>query len=524
MSIPAVLYDHVPADDLQYDSDIQNETAGESYFVWSMVHHRATAPREEDVDGDNSNGNKYSKQLLVERSRSIKIEEGSNENQRKYGINSDDDDENSEIIQNDESDDRPMETIIENIDFSYVLIPIPPLMMTNDHDDILPICSYTGKKSIKNKIRACGKALLRATIGSSESNCDRITNFSKANDTIAKCLSGCASGSRALVKPFQYYARELMPSSIYSSYDWVSETFIDGSGNRLILPGSCVALDSDDSRNIITDCDRNNSGDNHDAGMMIVHAGSNSVGLGRGIEASSSIPVASLSSSFSLWTSNTIMVSAHDLLAVKHDQRIQMGDRDGPRPLSSFDAIEEKGKSNHSRYYYGDDEYNMDHSTIMVATTQNVTQQWTRALWKLAQRKANMCYYMSRSCLRRSIQNAVRLFIYSQQLLIQYCKHKHNNRLSCRSLLLPFNDGFGNNEDHTCSIDRNGARGAEQESARSMILIVPPQKLSVRSFDDKQSSDENINEYDVTACSSEYKFVIEMATPMSKSRNNYPAL
>ena len=531
MSIPAVLYDHVPVEDLHRDGDTQNETGGESFYVSSMVH-RTSAPRKQDDDG--GIGDKNSKQF--EQSRSIENGKGSNKSEdgvstNKYGENEYDNDTEVIDIENDEIDDRPMETIIEDIDSYYVLIPIPPPTISGDHDHDNTLSTGTSHRTtsrIGNTIRAYGKALFRAATRSPESNQDRTTSFWKDNDAVAKCLSGCASGTRAILKPLQFYATDLISSSysIYSSYDWVSETVIDGSGNRLILPGSCVALDSDDSLNRTTnDGWREHSGDNYDAGVLIVPPGLDSVGLKGSIKSSGGIPVASLSSSSSLWwTSNTIMVSAHDLLAVKHDQCKQLGDRDGPRPLSLLDAIEEeeKEKSDYNRYYYGDDEDNMDRSTIIVATTQTVAHQWTRALYKLAQHKANVWYKISCSYLRRSIRNAGRLFIiYSQQFLIRYYK---SNRRSCPSLSISSSDdGLANSEANTYNINHYVNRGGEHDTSRSMILSEQPQKLSDRSYDDNQSSDKKINGCEVTARSSEYRFIIEMASPMSRSQNGYSA-
>ena len=534
MSIPAVLYDHVPMEDLHHDGNTQNETGGESFYVSSMVH-RSSAPRKQDDDGNCNNGDKNTKQFVEHGKGSnnknndgvITKKDGENEYEKDtefIGIDIDIDID----IENDESDDRPMETIIEDIDSYYVLIPIPPPTMTGDHNrnsSFLTGASQRTTSRISTRIRSYGKALFRAATRSPKSKWDRTTNFWKANEAVAKCLSGCASGTRVILKPLQSYATALVSSSysIYSSYDWVSETVIDGSGNRLILPGSCVALDSDDSRNRTTnDGRRENSKDNHDTGVLIVPEGLDAVGLDGRSQSSGGIPVAQLSSSSSLWwTSNTIMVSAHDLLAVKHDQRMQLRDRNGPRLLSFLDAIEEeeKEKSDYNRYYYRDDEYNMDRPTIIVATTQTIVQQWTRALCTLAQRKANMWYTISRSYLRRSIRNTRRLCIsYSQQFFIQY--YKSNDRRRCRSLSMSLsNNNFANSEANTWNINQYENRGGEHDPSRLTVSSGPPQKLSDRSYDYNQSSDKKINEYEVTARGSDYICIIEMATPMSKSQN-----
>jgi len=539
MSIPAVLYDHVPVEDLHHDGDTQNETGEESFYVSSMVH-RTSAPRKQDDDGNCNNGDKNTEQF---------VEHGKGSNKNNDGVSTNKNGENEYAkdtefigididididVENDESDDRPMETIIEDIDSYYVLIPIPPPAISGDHNHNSTLSIGTSQRAtrkISNRIRSYGKAIFRAATRSPQSNRDRPTNFWKANNAVVKCLSGCASGTRAILKPLQFYVTDSISSSysIYSSYDWVSETVIDGSGNRLILPGSCVALDSDDlSRNRTTnDGRRENSGEKHDARVTIVPGGLDAVGLDGRSQSSGGIPVVPLSSSSPLWwTSNTIMVSAHDLLAVKHDQRMQMGDRDGPKPLSLLDAIEEeeKEKSDYNRYYYRDDEYNMDRSTIIVATTQTVAQQWTRAFCTLAQRKANVWYIISRNYLRRSIRNTRRLcIIYSQQFLIQY--YKGNDRRRCRSLSMSSsNNDFANSEANTYNINQYENRGGEHDTSCSTVSSVPPQKLSNRSYDYNESSDKKPNECEVTTRGSDYRCIIEMATPMAASQNSCSAL
>jgi hypothetical protein len=84
-----------------------------------------------------------------------------------------------------------------------------------------------------------------------------------------------------------------MGSTIYKSYDWVSDVVIDEQGSRLILPGQLVVLDSD-------------------------HAVPTSEGT---------------SNISSLFGSSTIMVSAHDLLAIQ--SQTQEEDYGDIIPLSS---------------------------------------------------------------------------------------------------------------------------------------------------------------------------------------------
>jgi hypothetical protein len=505
MSIPAVLYDHVPVDDIQYDSSTQNVAIEAEIFVSSMIH-RTSAPREDD---NSDNGDKHNKQF--KQSQYINIVADSHESNDGASTNIDGEmckESEVNVVENDDGDDLQMETIIEATDSDYVLVSIPSPTMDGDHDKILPIFSRKTTKRISKKIRAFGNSFLRATTRSSEPNNNRIVNLLKNNDIIAKCFSGWTSGSRALVKPLQLYARDLLSSSIYNSYDCLSEAVIDDSGNRLLLPGPCVAFDSDNSPNGNYDGASKLKGDNYGADMQIIPAESDFIGLKRGIIATGSIPVTSSSSCSSIWTSNTVMVSAHDLLAVKYDQRMQQGDRNTPRNLSLFDTV-----GDDSYRYWKDNEYNMDRSTIMVTTAQSITHQWIRALWKLTQKKTYLWYYMSQSCFQQSIKSAGRAFFYSQKFLIQH--RKNDNMRSHRLLFTLSNIAFPNSEDDACNIDYDSIQRIEQESSRYVILGVPQQNLSNLSIDDSQWSDKN----NVNGCD-EYGFV-EMTTSSSKSEHDY---
>lgn len=481
MSIPAVLYDHIPIDDLKHDRDARNEISGSSCVVSSMIH-ETSAPREED--DDDGNGDKTHKEF----ERSL-FEENRNgrKNESKDELRSMKDRESEcikqiEVVQNDETEDRPMETIIEDIDSDYVQIPIPPPIMPYDFDNDLPSVSRTKTGIVRNKIKSFGRAFLRATMRSPELNRDRAANDSKVNGIITKCLSGCAAGSRALLRPFESYAKNLVSPSIYNSYDWVSETVIDSSGNRLILPGSCIALDSGCSRTSIVDGARKHSGDKENKGILIIRSGSDDIGLESGIQSWKGIPVVTSPSS-SPWASNSIMVSAHDLIAVKYDQRVSPGDWD---------------------------DLSMDRSTIVMVTTQNVTKQWIRTLWRLVQRKADVWYYVGQSYLKRSIRNAGLLFVDSRRLLIQY--YRNNSR----PLYLSLQTSNGRN---ACNNDHDENCVAEYNTS-SMALSIPPEKLSDRLWEDKQPNDQEINECDVATRSSQYRFDLEMVTSISKERNN----
>jgi len=492
MSIPAVLYDHVPVvDDLKDDGEFPNGSDGISFYVSSMVH-RTSAPLEGDEDYVNvyKISNRF-EQIQFTDNNKTGSDKSSDEADTSKESDVAFDDENIEDI---EIDDRRMETIIEDIDLDYVLIPIPPPILSTDNDDTGSSSSThpAKKSSIRRRFKKYGRAFWKTMKPSAVSD---------SNDTYAaKYLSQCASTSRAILRPLRFYLRDFLSGSIYSSYDWVSETVIDGSGNRLILPGSCISWGSKDSQD---------SNENQEAGALIVPEGCDTPGLKYERKSSTD------TKSSSIWSSNTIMVSAHDLLAVKHDQSQQICYMDDPQPFSLFETIEEedKGKARYERCYYRDDAYVMNCSTVVEATTHNVAQQWARALWKLAERKAKIWYCMSRSYLRRSIRNAGRQFIISQYYLVQY--YKTRKRQEQWPLPVPSTRGVVNSEDQSQNIEYD----QNKKAVRDMVSSASSQTLSDKSSRNQMTSDEIIDGCDFGVRVSECTCLIEMATPLSKKRN-----
>lgn len=410
MSIPAVLYDHVPVLDIS-NEDVEKTRKPEgviSYFVTSFIHN-ASAPREQDGfvneeigDGRNDRKNENQREDIPESTRggskcSCDTEKVDVSQSINDSVDSDSDndnrhdgdililDENQAVTENDEDTHCPLETIIEDIGSDYVLIPIPSPAENDDHRKLL-------SSALLARASKMPRAFLRATRKKLDSH--QITRLCQ------NAAQKFNSLQATLLQPIHSYTRDNHSSSIYSSFDWVSETVVDASGNRLILPGSCISLDADEpisaqNKGIGGDSEFS---DNHIAGKLIVPARSASE-RSRG--------------------SNTLMVSAHDLLAAKRAQIKQRtclvdatreGELDGP--LCSW-------------YCFGNEEIDFDHSKVMTATTRNLTQQWKLALWKLAQHKADVWYRYSHIFVRQSIQKSGHLLVKSQELLAQYWKRNH---------------------------------------------------------------------------------------------------
>ena len=495
---PAILYDHVPTaisdDDDEDDEDkSKKETLGVSYYVSKMVH-RVSAPLAPRQEKDNNNI------CGVQQFQVLEGEQGDDDDKNgsdHYGkvrneiIDEKDDDDHhhdkheSESDDDDDDDLRPMETIIEDTDSDYILIPIPSsaAMMTTttngDNNDQV-ILSTTHRRTIhrlrKQLLARCNLIFKNtiAAIASSESNNrhnSQIWDFWKAKIRAT------------ITKPISYYLRNLKSSSIYSSYDWVSETVIDIHGNRLILPGACVDLDYESENSNMIDDNNNsnnsiNSINNNDTGTLIVPACTDSVTLKQDDDFGTR--------SNSPLSSTTIMVSAYDLLSVERNnqqtkRRINNNNTDTQQSLSLFETIEEDhhGGSRDYRYYYRDDDdddfdgnnaEDYQSTMIMIATTKDITQQWKHTIWKLVKRKTNRWYCSGYFRFQQTIQCVGRLLIDSQQLLLNY-NCNSNNRIHRRALLLLLSNSNASRNRKGVLLETNDRdKTDEQEVSASTIF------------------------------------------------------
>ena len=142
-------------------------------------------------------------------------------------------------------------------------------------------------------------------------------------------------------------------SSIFSTYDWVSEVVIDEEGSRLILPGQLVVLDSDPLSPSFTE-------DNEEINQH------------QDFTAPSSMFYSS---------TRTIMVSAHDLLATRATQESSDPDFD----LLTSDA--------------------MASSSLSLSPVTTGTSSIPTALWRLASKKAGSVINSARGTLNHSVSS-----------------------------------------------------------------------------------------------------------------------
>lgn len=488
MSFPAVLYDHVPLTDIvDDDGDAQKlEPVGVSYFVSSMVH-QVSAPREHEDDLDPEGEENLSRIRACDREGKDTLKVFDKESNINTGDASstkdcasrDMNDDNKILAENDdEDDDRPMETIIEDVDSEYVIIPIPPPTSVDGCQKILAALPRSRVHKILKKLHH----VLKAT---------------------SKQARNGASGSVAnlktvILKPLRCYSKNFIPSSIYSSFDWVSTTVVDGSGNRLILPGSCIALDLDESQNTISENDTFN--DDNNMGTLIVPACENSNGFTDESTGSRSIDKAS-SSPFpaSIWGSNTIMVSAYDLLAAKRNRD------NSARYSSSFDTIneEERGTPRHLHENYLKD------TVKIMSTTQGFSKRWKRAIFKLAERNADFFYCYCRIYVRRYIRETGRLLVKSQQLWKNYYNGNPNRNFHALISTEPL-QSFS-----CCSFDET-KRKSNNDRVKSIILMGLAFDSDPQVANRKQASTDNAFNGDSDGGN---KMLIEMSV-LSSAKND----
>ncbi|MGK3747976.1 MAG: hypothetical protein ACI8RD_000266 [Bacillariaceae sp.] len=526
---PAVLYDHVPTaipDDDDDDSEDKNkETLGVSYYVSKMVHRISAppAPRQEKDSNNNNSCDVQQFQVLEreqgndddnngsdhdEKYRDETIDKSDNDHHHNKGDSESDDDDDDD----DDDDLRPMETIIEDTDSDYILIPIPSsatMTMTttngeNNNEILLATTHRRTIKRIRKQLRDLCNLIFNNTIdiaiASSESN-------NRHNNSQIIWNVWKAKIRATITKPISYYLRNLPSSSIYSSYDWVSETVIDIHGGptntltnfRLILPGACVDLDTESEINSMIDHNNNNN----DTGTLIVPACTDS-GILKGEDFATRI--------YSPLLSTTIMVSAYDILAVeRNNQQIKRrinNNTDTPQSLSLFETIEEehRGGSRDCRYYYRDDDDEDYQSTmIMVATTIDVTQQWKHALWKLVKRKTNRWYYVGYFRFQQTIQSVGQLLIDSQQLLLK-CNNNSNssNRIHRGALLLLLSNFNANGTRKGVLLDTNDSDKTDEQDVLDPTIFDSTRSSQYTTSTRTIEDDEGVVIIEMSSCKSNH--------------------
>mmetsp|Transcript_27834 Transcript_27834/g.49425 ORF Transcript_27834/g.49425 Transcript_27834/m.49425 type:complete len:518 (+) Transcript_27834:95-1648(+) len=481
MSTPAILYDHVPvalnADETDGHKQQlakgggycrtpkailaeHRENTGNnvvSYFVSSVVYQVSAPPEHED--------------------------DAKKQEQQEQQSNSSDDDENSVCG-------PQMETVWEDFDTAYVFVPRSSLggEDTNNYVDANVTLSHYSHASKMNRIRHH-----LYTLGSS---------IASSSSWPRRTFQGLLT--KGLLKPVYYvstYASSILPSStsIYKSYDWVSETVIDESGNRLILPGPLINLDSttldqNDSKSYAWDGGGQTSpflcasaqNDDIDNSTLIVPASSDTAV--DHVERDCAVPSSCgpISSSSPWWPSHTIMVSAHDLLAVQQQQTSQhqnnhLSGAEWSPSSSSLWIVPEEGEQQQGQRL---SRCSMSRPQWVASReTDSIVQQWTHALWKLAKRRTMRWYRLSCFRIRQTVCGALSS---SQEFMNKGDGDAHNGSFFTESSIL-----IPHCQDRA---DEEAAKGSELATS---LLILPAIEDIIQSSNynstDPQSEHDNVS-------------------------------
>ncbi|KAG7366805.1 hypothetical protein IV203_029475 [Nitzschia inconspicua] len=430
MTTPAVLYDHVPVVEkdntaapttVDDDGHIHQQTpsllALRSYFVTKIVHQVSAPP--EDTDES-----RYPCQKQQQEQQQQQEEEEKEMTDTQQSILKKKEKSESESDCDSICVSTPMETIWEDDVYTdYVFVPHSA--MSEDH---VVHNQHSGRRTLPSSRLQKLQYVIRSLFSHKPlANTADNNHRPSIQDGEIRSITINTAFLDPLVRASSYFFSYLptaRPStSIFKTYDWVSETTIDKSGNRLILPGALVVMDASqgdltglenspfqgpqspchfwNDNNHSFDSNTNNQNDSA-AGILIVPsvqegAKATSVGDTRREPSFHTKNKSSKgSSSLSWWqSSTTVMVSAHDLLAVQRQQRkVEAAYLNGRSDLIS-------SPTNSSLWIVPEENENLESMTktrpfqtpgrqaVALPNTETtiVLQTWTSALWKLAKRR-----------------------------------------------------------------------------------------------------------------------------------------
>jgi hypothetical protein len=320
MTTPAVLYDHVPVVKKYNDNDDEQSKNGPSasilsYFVSRRIHQVSAPPEHTDWSTDldqvdDRQPQKHSQIPILDLEQEDNIEK--------------ENDSDSAAV--------PMETIWEdNVCKEYLFVPYSAIsedVVVHDEYSERMVCHSSRLKNLRRIIRSLfssNRSVCTSTFPGrpsipSPSRSDHQDPVSHSSITQSIFLDPLIYLSSYL---FSRIAISSSSSSIYKSYDWVSETVLDDTGNRLILPGALVVMDASQSDQSALDnlpfqgpqprLFSNTDNDTSEGTLIVPHAADGE---------------SSLSAACTMWSrwpmrNTTIMVSAYDLLAIERQKKSQ---------------------------------------------------------------------------------------------------------------------------------------------------------------------------------------------------------
>ncbi|KAG7352742.1 hypothetical protein IV203_008790 [Nitzschia inconspicua] len=428
MTTPAVLYDHVPVvekdntaaprtvyDDGHIHQQAPSLLALRSYFVTKIVH-QVSAPPE---DTDESRYPCQQQQQQEEEEEEKEMTDTQQATLKKKEKSESESDCDSICVS------TPMETIWEdNVYTDYVFVPHSA--MSEDHvvhsqHSARRKLSYSRLQKLQYVIRSL---FSHKPLADTPDNNHRPSIQDGEIRSITINTAFLDPLVRASSYFFSYLPTARPSTSIFKTYDWVSETTIDKSGNRLILPGALVVMDA--SQGDLTGLENSSA-----AGILIlpsVQEGTKATSVGDARrEPSFHTKSKSFegSSSLSWWpSSTTVMVSAHDLLAVQRQRRkVDAAYLNGRSDLIS-------SPTNSSLWIVPEENENLEsmtktrpfqtpgQQTVALPNTETtiVLQTWTSALWKSAKRRTKRWCHLNYCRVQMKAKQVGRGFLFRSSL------------------------------------------------------------------------------------------------------------
>jgi hypothetical protein len=344
---------------------------------------------------------------------------GKDDHEKKQNHNNEDEEEEENIAGDDEEDATStsggtpvLHTIWRDSSTEYVFVPRSSTS-TSATDSAGASASTTPEGN---------NSAVTSTMSSSLQN--RLPNINRIRDKLfifRKVLLSGTSIWNPIVYHLSSYASSLFQtstsSSIYKSYDWVSETVIDENGNRLVLPGELIVMDGcppvgteqdhDGSPKLPSSCQTNDTNTQGCPGLNCSYSKSLS----------------------SCWPSKTIMVSAHDLLVVQHQHQQQQHGTHQDHiliPTSSLCLVsDDENLVEEPSLRYDDDDDDDDDNykrqwNSINASTDSLTRQWTGAIWRFAKCKTIRWYRVSCFCVQQTVLGVERVLSTSMTLQLTH--------------------------------------------------------------------------------------------------------
>jgi hypothetical protein len=385
MTTPAVLYDHVPVNEIDERPDDDEKASPmpsrlsssfRSYFVSRMVHQVSAPPEHTDES---------------------RQQQQSSRTQQGFQTTSDDDDDDIDSVC------MPMETIWEdNVCTEYVMVPQSALDESQLQDDTAIITSPSRLRKTQDSLNSLfgSKRVSTHDISCTHRKLRAIWGSPSLPSESSGMLQSIVLDPLVYLSCYLFSHARPLPST--SRNGWMSETVVDG--NRLILPGDLIVLDPPLAHHNL----HLPGQDNDTEGTLIVPGMSES-------SIDPSIEPASCPKSW--WHTSTVMVSAHDILAMERQKKPSHIDLHTTRQPSLWVVPEEGGAlpSDENCVPLPQRPITVQSKTIHPDA---VAHTWTRALWKFARRRTKYWYRHNYIRVFKTVHQMGKVFALSHSRMI----------------------------------------------------------------------------------------------------------